>query len=294
MKTRAMKRVRTRNRVRAFVLEAGCIVLFASFMLPFAIVLFNAMRSNAEIMQSAAGFPTNPAQLIVNIKTMLSNATFNYFSSFGDSVIITVFSLAAISIVSSMAAWVLVRRKNRVSKSIFSLFIAAMCIPFQVIMFPLISWFKAMGNATGLPMLRSHFGMVFAYVGFGESLSIFIFHGFIKNIPVALEEAADIDGCSRPGIFLHVVLPLLQPVFVTVLVLNGLWIWNDYLLPLLLLGSNGGVQTIPLAVQVFIGTYVRQWDLVMTSTLLAMLPIIVLYLFAQKYIIRGMVDGAIK
>ena len=136
--------------------------------------------------------------------------------------------------------------------------------------------------------------MVFAYIGFGESLSIFVFHGFIKNIPVTLEEAADIDGCSRPGIFFRIVLPLLQPVLVTILVLNGLWIWNDYLLPLLLLGSNGEVQTLPLAVQVFIGTYVRQWDLVMTSTLLAMLPIIVLYLFAQKYIIRGMVEGAVK
>lgn len=161
-------------------------------------------------------------------------------------------------------------------------------------MFPLITWFKSIGNVTGLPMLRSHFGTIFAYIGFGESLSIFIFHGFIKNIPMALEEAAEIDGCSRPGIFFRIVLPLLQPVLVTVLVLNGLWIWNDYLLPLLLLGSNGTVQTLPLAVQVFNGTYVKQWDLVMTSTLLAMLPIIILYLFAQKYIIRGMVDGAVK
>ena len=294
MQTQAVQAARTKSRLKSILLEAVCILLFILFMLPFVIVLLNSMRSNSEIMQSAVGLPTNIGQFFTNVKAMLSNATFSYFSSFKDSTIITVFSLAAISLVSSMAAWVLVRNKSRVSKGIFLMFIAAMCIPFQVVMFPLISWFKSLGNVTGLPMLRSHFGMVFAYVGFGESLSIFIFHGFIKNIPVALEEAADIDGCSRPGIFFRIVLPLLQPVFVTVLVLNGLWIWNDYLLPLLLLGSNGGVQTIPLAVQIFLGTYVRQWDLAMTSTLLAMLPIIILYLFAQKYIIRGMVEGAVK
>lgn len=294
MQTQAVKKAVGRRKLKAVILEASCIILFALFMVPFVIVLFNSMRSNAEIMQNAFALPTNLRQLFVNIKTMLSNSTFDYFDSFKDSVIITVFSLISISLISSMAAWVLVRNKSKTCKVIFFVFIAAMCIPFQVIMFPLISWFKAAGNATGVQLLRSHFGMIFAYMGFGVSLSIFIFHGFIKNIPVALEEAAEIDGCSRPGIFFRIVFPLLQPVLVTVLVLNGLWIWNDYLLPLLLLGSNGDVQTIPLAVQVFNGAYVRQWDLVMTSTLLAMLPIIALYLFAQKYIIRGMVEGAVK
>lgn len=294
MQTKAIKKAVRKKKLKATILEAACIILFALFMVPFVIVLINSMRSNSEIMQSAFALPNNIGQLITNIKAMLSNSTFNYFESLLDSIIITVFSLISISIVSSVAAWVLVRNKSKTCKAIFFVFIAAMCIPFQVVMFPLISWFKSVGNATGIPMLRSHFGMVFAYVGFGVSLSIFIFHGFIKNIPIALEEAAEIDGCSRPGIFFKIVLPLLKPVLVTVLVLNGLWIWNDYLLPLLLLGSNGNVQTIPLAVQVFNGTYVRQWDLVMTSTLLAMLPIIVLYLFAQKHIIKGMVDGAVK
>ncbi len=129
---------------------------------------------------------------------------------------------------------------------------------------------------------------------FGEAMSIFMRHGFIKGVPLELEEAADIDGCSRAGTFFRIVLPLLQPVFVTVLVLNGLWIWNDYLLPLLVLGSSGDIRTIPLAVQGFNGAYVKQWHLIMTSTLLAMLPIVILYLFAQKYIVQGMVDGSIK
>ena len=137
-------------------------------------------------------------------------------------------------------------------------------------------------------------GVVFAYLGFGAPLSIFIFHGFIKSIPYELEESATIDGCSRGGTFFRIVLPLLQPIVVTVLILNGIWIWNDYLLPLLVLGSNGPVQTIPIAVTAFAGAYLKQWDLILTSTLIAMLPVIVLYLFAQRYIIKGMVEGSIK
>ena len=125
-------------------------------------------------------------------------------------------------------------------------------------------------------------------------MSVFIFHGFIKGIPLELEEAADIDGCGRAAIFFRIVLPLLQPTAVTVLILNGIWIWNDYLLPLLVLGSSGEVQTLPLAVSMFAGSYIKQWDLILTSALLAMLPIIVLFLFAQRYIIKGMVEGSIK
>ncbi|MBR7188384.1 MAG: carbohydrate ABC transporter permease, partial [Clostridia bacterium] len=209
-------------------------------------------------------------------------------------VIITVLSLAVISVCSAMTAWVLVRNKTRWSTFLFMMYVAAMVIPFQVVMFPLITWFKSLGDFLHIPLLRTHGGLVFAYLGFGESMTIFIFHGFVKNIPLEIEEAADIDGCSRAGTFFRIVLPLLQPVFVTVLVLNGLWIWNDYLLPLLLLGSNGEVRTIPLAVHGFIGSFVKQWNLIMVSTLLAMLPIIILYIFAQKYIVQGMVEGAVK
>ncbi len=161
-----------------------------------------------------------------------------------------------------MTAWVLVRNKTRWSALLFMMFVSAMVIPFQVVMFPLISWFRILGNFIHFPLLRTRTGIVFAYLGFGESLTIFIFHGFIKSVPLELEEAADIDGCSRAGTFFRIVLPLLQPVFVTVLVLNGLWIWNDYLLPLLVLGSNSDVRTIPLAVQGFIGSFVRQWNLI--------------------------------
>ena len=151
-----------------------------------------------------------------------------------------------------------------------------------------------MGEFMHLPLLGTMRGIVFAYLGFGCPLSIFVFHGFIKNIPYELEEAATIDGCPYGAIFFRIVFPLLQPIIVTVLILNGIWIWNDYLLPLLVLSSNGAVQTLPIAITVFAGSYLKQWDLILTSTLIAMLPVIILYLLAQRYIIKGMVDGSIK
>ena len=279
---------------RRIALEIVTLILFILFMMPFIIVVFNSMRTNADIINQPVGVPTDLAQLGRNIGEIWNNPNFNFLSALRDSLIITVCSLAVISIFSAMAAWVLVRNKTRWSTFLFMAYVAAMVIPFQVVMFPLLTWFRTVGDFLGIPMLRSYHGMVFAYLGFGEAMSIFIFHGFIKGVPLELEEAADIDGCSRAGTFFRIVLPLLQPVFVTVLVLNGLWIWNDYLLPLLVLGSSGEIRTIPLAVQGFNGAYVKQWHLIMTSTLLAMLPIVILYLFAQRYIVQGMVDGSIK
>jgi raffinose/stachyose/melibiose transport system permease protein len=121
-----------------------------------------------------------------------------------------------------------------------------------------------------------------------------MYHGFIKSIPLELEEAATIDGCSRAGIFYRIIFPILGPIHATVLVLNGIWIWNDYLLPLLVLGKGNAIQTIPVAVSAFAGTYVKQWDLLMTAVLLAMVPVVIFFLFAQKFIIKGMVAGSIK
>ena len=279
---------------RQLALEIVTFLLFVLFMMPFIIVVFNSMRTNQDIINQPVGLPSGLGQFWTNITDIWNNPTFNFLTALRDSVIITVLSLAIISIFSSMAAWVLVRNKTKWSTIIFMSYVAAMVIPFQVVMFPLLTWFRTVGDFIGIPMLRSYQGIIFAYLGFGEAMSIFIFHGFIKGVPLELEEAADIDGCSRAGTFFRIVLPLLQPVFVTVLVLNGLWIWNDYLLPLLLLGAGGDIRTIPLAVAGFIGSFVKQWHLIMVSTLLAMLPIIVLYIFAQKYIVQGMVDGSIK
>jgi raffinose/stachyose/melibiose transport system permease protein len=282
------------RRGQKIAVEAVGILLFLLFMMPFGMVILNAAKDAKEIIFSAVSWPTSWGQMLTNVVKIFNNPTTDYIGAFFDSVIITVISLAVILLFSSMCAWVLVRNKTRWSTIVFMAFVAAMVIPFQVVMFPLVRWLRILGNSMGLPLLGTYQGIVFAYLGFGCSMSVFILHGFIKGVPLELEEAATIDGCGQASTFFRIVLPLLQPVAVTVLILNGIWIWNDYLLPLLVLGSSGAVQTIPLAVTAFVGSYLKQWDLILTSAMLAMLPIIVLFLFAQKYIIKGMVEGSIK
>jgi len=284
----------TSKRAGKIAVEAVGILLFLLFMMPFWMVVLNAAKDAKEIIYSAVSWPSHWSQMWVNIVKIFNNPTTDYFGAFIDSVIITSVSLVIILLFSSMCAWVLVRNKTKWSTFAFMAFVAAMVIPFQVVMFPLVRWLRIVGGGIGIPLLGTYQGIVFAYLGFGCSMSVFILHGFIKGVPMELEEAATIDGCGQAATFFRIVLPLLQPVAVTVLILNGIWIWNDYLLPLLVLGSNGAVQTIPLAVTAFVGSYLKQWDLILTSAMLAMLPIIVLFLFAQKYIIKGMVEGSIK
>jgi len=269
-------------------------LLFLLFMTPFILVVFNAAKTTGEISLNPVMLPTNWGQIATNISNVVNNPNFSYFSAFLDSMVITVASLAVIVLFSAMAAWILVRNKTGWSTFIFMVLVAAMVVPFQVVMLPLVQWLRMMGDFFGIKLGGTYGGIVLCYLGFGASLSVFIFHGFIKGIPLELEEAADIDGCSRAATFFRIVLPLLQPTAVTVLILNGIWIWNDFLLPLLVLGASGQVQTLPLAVASFAGAFIKQWDLILTSAMLAMLPIIVLFLFAQRYIIKGMMEGSIK
>lgn len=282
------------KRIRGLFLELVGIFLFLFFLAPFFIVVINSSKANGDIIRDPLSFPINWSLLLEHIKAVIHSPNMNYWSSFMNSAIITTLSLTTIVLFSSMAAWVLVRNHKKWSTVIFMIFVAAMVIPFQVVMLPLLSWFRRISDISGISFLSSYTGIVFAYIGFGSSMTIFILHGFIKNIPYELEEAALIDGSSPEGVFFRIILPLLKPVQMTVLILNGIWIWNDFLLPSLMLGLNGKVKTLPLAVTSFVGSYVKQWDLILTSTLLAMLPVVILFLFAQKYIIKGMVEGAIK
>lgn len=291
---RGARRPLARGRRGLVVLELATILAFVLFMLPFFLIVLNSAKTSKEIIFDAVALPSDWRQLLVNVSLIFSNPTVDYTGAFMDSVVITALSLAVIVLCSSMCAWVLVRRKARWTQVLFMAFVAAMVIPFQVLMYPLVRWMRILGDLIGLRLLGTIPGIVFAYLGFGCPLSIFVFHGFIKNIPYEIEESATIDGCSRPRLFFEIVFPLLQPIIVTVLILNGIWIWNDYLLPLLVLGSSGPVQTLPVAVTAFAGAYLKQWDLILTSTVIAMLPVIVLYLFAQRYIIKGMVEGSIK
>jgi len=281
------------------ILEVVAILLFLLYMIPFFLVVINSSKPSLTIIMDPLAFPKNPAQLIANIKTVFESPNVRYASSFIASIIITVCSVALLVVSSSMGAWVLVRTKTKLSNVVFMVFVAAMVIPFQVVMFPLLSWFRLievnLGLAdTPLRLLQNYPGIIFAYLGFGSSLSIFLFHGFIKAVPLELEEAATIDGCTKPGTFFKIVFPILTPITVTVIILNGIWIWNDYLLPLLVLGSSSAVQTLPLAIASFVGSFVRKWDLILTATMMTMLPVIILFLILQKHIIKGMVDGSVK
>ncbi len=274
--------------------EIVTLVLFILFLFPFFLVLINSAKTAFEVTQFPLVMPSDWGNIAKNVATIWTSDNIRYPASLYSSFIITVVSLLAISLLSSQAAWALVRTKTKASNIIFFIFVAAMVIPFQIVMFPLLSWLRAITDLTGIRLLRSYAGMILCYVGFGVSLSLFMYHGFIKSIPVELEEAATIDGCSRAEIFYRIIFPILTPIHATVLVLNGIWIWNDYLLPLLVLGKGNAIQTIPLAVSNFAGAFVKQWDLILTAILLAMVPVIICFLLAQKYIVKGMVAGSIK
>ena len=281
------------SRLAMIYTEILTFVLIIVFFMPFVLIIINSAKTSVQIIDN----PLNGgsmATFIKNIKTILQSEQIRYWNSFFNSLIITSGSLAAIGVFSGMAAWVLVRTKKLYSRLIFVLFLSGMVIPFQVVMLPLVRLLDIVSTTIGIPMKDTFHGAILVYVGFGAPLSVFMFHGFIKSVPMDIEEAAIIDGCSRPQLFFRIILPILKPIFVTLLVLNGLWIWNDYLLPSLVIGMTGDVRTLPLAVANLAGAYVRQWDLLLTSVLLAAVPVVILFLFAQKYIIKGMTSGAIK
>ncbi|MBN2795933.1 MAG: carbohydrate ABC transporter permease [Clostridia bacterium] len=270
------------------------VILFVLTMFPFFIVIINSAKSSLEIITDPISFPAKWSQLFSNVQEIWNKPSVRYSSSVISSTIITLGSLATISVFSAMAAWVLVRSKSKVSTFIFLLFLSGLIIPFQVVMFPLVSLFRTINEIFGLKMLRTYHGMILAYIGFGTPLAVFMFHGFIKSIPKELEEAATIDGCSKPQIFFLVIMPILKPIFVTIVILNAIWIWNDFLLPMLILGVGQDIQTIPLAIANFAGSFVKKWDLIMTAVLMAAIPIIIGFILLQKHIIKGMVSGSIK
>ena len=282
------------RRIAKNIIEILVLGLMAFFIAPLLLVLLNAAKSNNEIIQTPLALPQNWGILWTNITTIWNNVNIRYSQALLNSTIITFFSLAGITIFSAMAAWVLLRTPTKLSGAIFMLFVAAMVIPFQVVMFPLVKWFSIFQQATGIQLLRSYTGIVIAYIGFGSSLSIFMFHGFMKSIPHEIEEAAYMDGAGKIRTFFAIVLPILKPIYVTVLILNGIWIWNDFLLPMLVLGKGSPVQTLPLAVNNFAGAFLVSWDLMMTAILMALIPVLFFFLSAQKHIIKGMVEGSVK
>ncbi|RXT03752.1 carbohydrate ABC transporter permease [Ammoniphilus sp. CFH 90114] len=264
-------------------LELLAIVIAILFLIPFYFILVNSVKSFGDIIMDGASWPK--AFMWVNYVRVWE--TINFPRAFWNSLVVTVFSVAGMAIISAMAAYRIVRRPTVFSKVILFLFVSAMVIPFQSIMIPLVQ------VANGLNMLNSHVGLIFIYWGLGVPLSVFLFQGFIKTIPIELEEAAVIDGCSPYGVFWKVVFPLLKPVTVTVIILQSLWVWNDFLLPSLIL-QNTDLRTIPLANFSFFSEYTKQWDLGLAGLVMSITPLLIFFLFMQKHIIDGITGGSIK
>ena len=211
-----------------------------------------------------------------------------FFSAFGWSMFITVISVVVIVLFTSMTAWYITRVKTKSSEALYYAFVFSMVVPFQMIMF-------TMSKLADMLKLNNPLGMVVLYLGFGAGLSVFMFCGFVKSIPLEIEEAALMDGCNPMKIYFRIVLPILKPTAITVAILNAMWIWNDYLLPYLVIGVGTPYKTIPVAVQYLMGSYgAKDYGALMALLVLSIIPIIVFYLFCQKYIIEGVVAGAVK
>lgn len=258
------------------------VVLSLLFLAPFYIIFINSFKTKKELFEGTLAFPK--AWMLDNYKEAF--VKLDFLRAVGNSLFITVGSIIIIAIFASMAAWALERRKSKISNIIFFLFIASMLIPFQAVMLPLV---RLMGK---LNMLNRG-GIIFMYLGFGVALSIFLYHGFIKSIPRELDEAAMIDGCTKFQTFRLIIFPLLKPINITVAILNTVWIWNDYLLPSLAINSPE-TSTIPLKTFFFFGEYTKQWHLALAGLVLAIIPVILFYFFAQKHIIKSITAGSIK
>ena len=275
------------RKVRHIVSITILVLLFICFIFPFFLVIINVFKVKADIT-------SNPLALIGEHGFTLQNfpeamKKMNFWTSFFNSTIITVCSTAITILLASMTAYVIVRNKWKACGLLFGLMIASMVIPFQVLMIPLVSLY---GGILGI--LNHRMTLIFMHVGFSLSMATFMFHGAIRtNVSVALEEAATIDGCTRWQTYWQIVFPLLKPTIATVAIIDAMAFWNDYLLPSLVLAKKE-LYTIPIATQVFYGTYSTDIGLIMAALLLAMLPILILYVFLQRYIVEGVTSGAVN
>jgi raffinose/stachyose/melibiose transport system permease protein len=276
-----MKAQKTTN----IIIEIIMLILAVAFVLPIIIVAINSFKGQFYI--SASPFSLPNSETFVGLLNYQSGVEkIDFFMAFAYSLFITVFSCAAILLFTSMSAWYIVRAKGKLSTLIYYLYVFSIIVPFQMVMF-------TMSKVANILGLENPVGIILIYLGFGAGLSVLLFSGFIRSMPIAIEEAAEIDGCNPITTFFKVVFPILRPTAITVALLNVMWIWNDYLLPYLVIGSK--YKTIPVAVQYLQGGYgSRDMGALMAMLILAIIPIIVFYAFSQKYIIKGVVAGAVK
>ena len=267
---------------------AGLIVIFIAYMFPFIMVVINSLKQKRDIIKS-------PFSWLFTIKGLSFDnfvkafTQMDFLNAFKNSLFVTVSATVLVTLLASMLAYYIVRHKNWISNSTFALMVASMIIPFQAIMIPLVSIY---GGTLGV--LNHRLTLIFMHTGFSMAMSVFMFHGFINgNIPIALEEAAYIDGCTHTQTFFGIVFPLLRPIISTMVILNALAFWNDFLLPSLVL-TDKKLLTLPLSTYSFYGTYSADYGTIMAGLLLRVIPILILYVVLQKQIINGVVAGAVK
>lgn len=265
------------------------ILLCLIWLSPIYIVFVNSFKNRAEMYQNILAFP-EMWSFQYYVKAMKK---MQLQSAFRNSLLVTTGSIFCIVILASMTAWMITRRRNRMSKFLYAVFVATMLIPFQTVMMPLLQELAFFRDHLGINMLDHLWGLGFTYIGFGASMAVFLYSGFVNTIPVSLEEAATIDGATTLRVFWSVVFPLLKPTTMTVIVLDVIWIWNDYLLPSLILSSKAK-RTVPLSTAYFFGQFTIQWNMAMAGLMMTIIPVILFYIFAQKYIVKGVAAGAVK
>ena len=252
-------------------------------LLPLLMALMNSFKSNQELLINVLSWPTE-LRLENYVRTF---DKMHYLRSFLNTVLLSGLSVSLMILFSALAGWKLCRTKTRLSRSLLKLFIFSMLIPFSSIMIPLYRVTQSMNITNSLV------GLSFVYAGLGVSMAIFLYHGFVKSIPVELEEAAAIDGCSSVQVFFKIVFPMLKPITATITITNVLWIWNDFLLPLIMISDNKK-YTLLLSTNTLFGQYSSDWTAILSALILAALPVIVFYAFFQKRILKGISDGAVK
>ncbi|WP_410771988.1 carbohydrate ABC transporter permease [Fontibacillus sp. BL9] len=274
-----------KTRGRDVALNTVLLVLAVLFLAPILIVLMNSFKGKFFISDTPFKLPD--VQTFTGLKNYTGGISkIGFFNAFGNSLFITVCSVAVIVLLTAMTAWYITRVKTKFTKYVYYIFVFSMIVPFQMVMF-------TMTKVANVLHVDNLVGIIFIYLGFGAGLSVFLFSGFVKSIPIEIEEADLIDGCNPVQSFFRVVLPILKPIAITVAILNVMWIWNDYLLPMLVIGSDH--RTIPIAIHYLKGGYGSiDMGAMMAMLVLAILPIVIFYLFCQKYIIEGVVAGAVK
>ena len=261
-------------------------VVSVAYIFPILLVLINSFKKKAYISRYPFAIPTD--KMFVGLENYVNGLTkTGFFQAFGWTLFITVFSVAVILLCTSMCAWYINRVTNTLTKTMYMLCLFSMVVPFQMVMFTL-------SKIANILKLNTPWGLIIIYLGYGAGLAVFMFSGFVKSIPIEIEEAAMIDGCNPLQTFFMVVVPILKPTMISVGVLEAIWVWNDYLLPTLVLDIKK-YKTIPMLIQYFRGSYGKvEMGPMMASIMLTVIPIIIVYLFGQKYIIKGVADGAVK